>query len=150
MIWSRCWRMADPRNELADIVVPLAPEMMAQAGSVSWRPWAAVLIGILIVALLVWQWHRRRFARALQTVAVAVARQQASPGELAARLDIWARARFRLTRLEVASCPQGLDPADWSDWINALAQLRFAPSPPDGFDTLAALCETAHRWKPHV
>lgn len=142
--------MADPRNELADIIAPLAPEMTAQASGVPLWIGAVGLISIVVVVWAAWLWHRHRFARALQVIVSAVARQQASPGELAARLDTWARARFRLTRLDAASCPQGLDPADWSDWVNTLTQLRFAPSPPGGLDALAALCETARQWEPHV
>lgn len=142
--------MADPRNELADIIVPVAPEVMASASGASWWPWAAGLAGIFLVVLLVWQWHRRRFARALRAIAAAVARQQGAPVELAGRLDAWARARFRLARLDAAGCPQGLDAADWSDWVNAVTQLRFAPSSPGGFEALATLCATARRWKRHA
>ena len=142
--------MADPRNELADIVVPLAPEMAARASGLPLWMWAIGLIGVVCVALFAWQWHRRRFARTLRAIAVAAARRQAVPTELAARLDEWARARFQLTRLDAASCPQGLDATDWSGWVDALTQLRFAPSPPGGMDDLAALCATARQWKRHA
>lgn len=142
--------MADPRNELADIIVPVAPEMAASAGGLPLWLWAVGLIGVVCVALVAWQWHRRRFARTLRAIARAAARQQGAPIELAARLDAWARAQFRLARLDAASCPQGLDANAWSDWVNALAQLRFAPPPPGGMDDLAALCETARQWKRHA
>ena len=150
MIWSRCWHMADPRNELVDVIVPVAPEMTASASSLPLWMWAVGLLGVACVALMIWQWHRRRFARTLRTIAVAVAQQQGTPIELAARLDAWARARFQLTRLDAASCPQGPEAADWSDWVHALTQLRFAPSPPGAMDDLAALCETARQWKRHA
>lgn len=112
--------------------------------------WAAGLLGVAGVMLMVWQWRRRRFARSLRAISVAVARQQGTPVELAVRLDTWARARFQLTRLDAASCPKGLDAADWSSWVNTLMQLRFAPSPPGGMDGLVVLCETARQWKPHA
>lgn len=142
--------MADPRSELADIVVPLAPEIAAHAGALPPWVWAVGLIGVACVALAIWQRRRRRFARALRAIAVAAARRQGASIDLAARLDAWARARFQLTRLDALTCPPGLDPAAWSDWANALTQLRFAPPPPDGFEALAALCETARQWKRHA
>lgn len=141
--------MADPRNELADIIVPVAPEMTARASGLPLWLWAVGLFGAACVALFAWQWHRRRFARTLRAIAVSATRQQGAPTELAARLDDWARARFQLARLDAARCPQGLDAADWSDWVNTLTQLRFAPLPPDGLADLAALCETARQWKRH-
>ena len=142
--------MADPRNELADIIVLVAPEMTARASGLPLWMWTVGLISVACVALMIWQWHRRRFERTLRAIAVAVARQQARPVVLAARLDIWARARFQLARLDAAACPQGIDATGWSDWVNALSQLRFAPSPPSGFEDLADLCETARQWSRHA
>ena len=142
--------MADSRNELADIIVPLAPEMAASASGLPLWLWAVGVLGVACVALLAWQWHRRRFVRTLRKIAGAAARQQGTPTELAARLDGWARARFQLPRLDASTCPQGLDATAWSDWVNALTQLRFAPSPLGGMDDLAALCETARQWKQHA
>lgn len=142
--------MADPRNELADIIVPVAPEMTAGGGGLPLWIWAVGLISLVFVALVAWPWHRRRFERTLRTIAVAVAQQQGTPVELAARLDTWARARFKLARLDAAACPQGIDATGWSEWVHALTQLRFAPSPPGGMDVLAALCETARQWKRHA
>lgn len=142
--------MADPRNELADIVVPVAPAVTASAGGLPWWMWAAGLLAVIGVMLMVWQWRRRRFARSLRVIAAAVARRQGTPVELSRLLDTWARGRFNLTRLEAAHCPQGLDPDVWSDWVNALTHLRFAPSPPGGMDDLAVLCATARQWKQHA
>ncbi|MDP1645113.1 MAG: hypothetical protein Q8L71_06370 [Thiobacillus sp.] len=142
--------MADPRNELADIIVPAAPEVVAAGGGLPLWALAAVLAGAAGVALAAWLWHRRRPARSLRSIAAALAQRQDSLPMLTARLDTWARARFRLARVDAASCPPGLDPSVWTDWANALAQLRFAPPQPDGFDALAALCETARRWERHV
>jgi len=142
--------MADPRSELADIVVPVAPAMTASAGGLPWWMWAAGLLGVAGVMLMVWQWRRRRFARSLRAISAAVARQQGTPVEIARKLDAWARGRFKLSRLEAAHCPQGLDPDNWSDWVNALTQLRFAPTPPGGMKDLAALCATAQTWKSHA
>jgi len=70
--------------------------------------------------------------------------------EIARLLDAWARGRFNLSRLDAAHCPQGLDPDNWSVWVNALTRLRFAPSPPGGTKELAGLCATAQAWKPHA
>ena len=142
--------MADPRNELADIIVPVAPEMTARASGLPLWVWAIGVLGAVCVALLIGLWHRRRFARTLRAIAVAVARRQGTLSDLATRLDDWARARFQLTRLDAARGPQGLDAADWSDWVNALTHLRFAPPSPDGMEDLAALCETARQWKQHA
>jgi len=142
--------MADPRNELADIIVPVAPAMAASAGGLPLWVWAAGLLGVAGVMLTVWQWRRRRFARSLRAISAAVARQQGTPVALSRLLDAWARGRFGLSRLDAENCPQGLDAADWSDWVNALTHLRFAPSPPAGMDELAALCETARQWKRHA
>lgn len=142
--------MADPRNELADIIVPVAPAMTASADGLLLWVWAVGLLGVACVALVIWQWHRHRFARALRAIAVTVARQQGTSVDLSSRLDAWARTRFQLKRLDATNCPRGLDASDWSDWVNALTQLRFAPSPPGGMDDLAALCETARKWKQHA
>ena len=142
--------MADPRNELADIIVPVAPQMAASASGLSFWGWTVGLIVVVVLAaLLAWRWHRRRFARALRAIAAAVDRQQATPVELAGRLDAWARVRFRLARLDAATCPQELDAIAWADWVHGLTQLRFAPSPANGYEDLAGLCETARQWKQH-
>ena len=142
--------MADPRTELADVVVPVAPAMTAHAGGLPVWVWAAGLLGVAGVMLMVWQWRRRRCARSLRAISAAIARQQGTPGEIAHTLDAWARDRFNLSRLEAAHCPQGLDPHTWSDWVNALTTLRFAPSPPGGMEDLTTLCRSARHWKPHV
>lgn len=142
--------MADPRNELADIAAPVAPLMPAGGGGVSlwvWVTGAACGVG---VALLVWLWRRRRPVRALRAITRAVARQQDSVPQLAARLDAWTRAQFCLTRLDAANSPQGLDPAAWSAWVDTLLQLRFAPPRTRGHDALADLCRTAQSWRRHA
>jgi len=142
--------MADPRNELADIIVPAAPAMAPPAGG-SLLLWAgAGLVCVACVALFAWLWQRRRPARALHAIAAAAARQQGTPPALAARLDAWARMRFRLTRVDAARCPAGLDPAVWSDWAKTLEQVRFGSTQPDGFAVLASLCERARVWGRHV
>jgi hypothetical protein len=143
--------MADPRSELADIIVPVAPDVMAGGGN-SLPLWAlaAGLVGVACLVWVVWLWHRRRPARALRALIAAVAQRQDTLPRLAARLDVWARARYRLARVDAATCPPGLDAVAWSAWVNALTQLQFAPPPPDGFDELAALCETARQWRPHA
>ena len=141
--------MADPRNELADIIVPIAPEIAA-TGSNSLL-WVAVGVACVAgIALAAWLWQRRRPARALRQVASAAARQQDTVAALAARLDTWARVRYRLPRVDALRRPSGVDPAAWSEWVRALEQLRFAPSPSDGYVALAALCETARDWERHV
>jgi hypothetical protein len=142
--------MADPRNELADIVVPLAPEVVAKGSGLPLWALAAGLAAIVCVGLATWSWHRRRPARELRHIVAAVNQQQGTLPVLARRLDAWARARFRLPRLEGARCPAGIEPAAWSTWVDALAQLRFASPQPDGFEALAALCQTARRWESHA
>lgn len=141
--------MADPRTELADIIVPAAPGMVATGGSL--LLWGAVGVGCAacVAGALLW-WQRRRPARALRRLAAAAARQEDSVQALAARLDAWTRARFQLPRVDAGRCPGGLDAAAWADWANALTRLRFAPLPPDGHAALAALCETARAWERHV
>jgi hypothetical protein len=141
--------MADPRNELADIVVPAAPEIVAGGGSL--LLWAAVgMACVASIAVVVWLWHRRRPHRALRRLAAAVTSQQDSAEALAARLDAWARARYRVARVEAAQPPNGIDSVAWAEWAHALTQLRFAPPQPDGYAALAALCETARAWERHV
>jgi hypothetical protein len=149
-IWSHDWRMADPRNELADIVVPLAPDMASGASGLPLWGMAAGLAALACVALAAWLWHRRRPARALQAIAAGAAQRHGEWPVLADRLDAWARSRFRLTRLDACNCPHGLDAAIWSAWVKDLTQLRFAPPPPDGWDELATLCRAARRWKRHA
>lgn len=142
--------MADPRNELADIIVPAAPEIVATGSSLpGWVP----LVGILCVALAavaVWLWHRRRPARALRRMAAAVADRQDGVPALAARLDAWARVRYGLPRMDAASCPSGVESDAWADWAKTLTQLRFAAPQPGGFAALARLCEAARAWERHV
>lgn len=141
--------MADPRTELADIIVPAAPEIVATGSSL--LLWGAVALACVVgIAGAAWLWHRRRPARALRRLSVAVARQQDTVPALAARLDAWARVRYRLLRVDAAQCPSGLEPAAWSAWVKALEQLRFAPPPPAGYAALAALCDTARDWERHV
>jgi hypothetical protein len=142
--------MADPRNELADIVVPAAPEAVVASAGSSLALWAAV-VGVLVacVVLAAWLWHRRRSARALHAI-VAAAQRQGNLPTLAARLDDWVRKYFQLTRVDAARCPPGLDPAGWSDWVTTLEQLRFAQPQPDGFVRLFALCRTARSWRRRV
>ena len=147
MIWSPCSHMADPRNELADIIVPAAPVMVPPAGD-SLLLWAAAgLVCVACAVLLAWLWHRRRPARALNRIAAAAARRNEALSVLAARLDAWARKSFQLARVDAAGCPPGLDPAQWSNWATTLAQLRFAPPHPDGYAVLVRLCESARAWR---
>ena len=142
--------MADPRNELADIIGPAAPAMAPPAGD-SLLLWAgAALACVACVVLFAWLWQRRRPARALRVIAAAAAQQQGTPAALAGRLDAWARSAYRLARVDAAACPPGLDPAQWSDWADTLARLRFAPPQPDGYLALAGLCESACGWHRHV
>jgi hypothetical protein len=143
--------MADPRNELADIIVPLAPAVAPTVGGGALLPWALAAVALIAcIVLAAWLWHRRRPLRVLNAIAVAAAQQRTSPSALAARLDAWARARFRLARLDAANCPAGLDADSWSSWAKTLEQLRFAAPKPDGFDELAALCERAREWSRHA
>jgi hypothetical protein len=143
--------MANPRNELADIIVPVAPEVAATAGGAGLVPW--VLLALVLIAcsvLAAWLWHRRRPLRALNAIAVATAQRQSSPAALAARLDAWARRRFRLARLDAANAPAGLDADAWSVWAESLERLRFAAPQAGGFEELAALCERARQWSRHA
>jgi hypothetical protein len=128
--------MADPRNELADIIVPAAPAIAAPAGH-GLALWVAVgLVGVACVMLLAWLWHRRRPVRTLYAIAVAAAQQQGTPPAL--------------VRMDAACCPTGLDPAAWSDWVKMLEHVRFAPPQPAGFVVLARLCERARAWRRHA
>jgi hypothetical protein len=141
--------MADPRTELADIIVPAAPEIVATGSNP--LLWAAVAMACVAgIALVAWLWQRRRPVRALRQVASAVVRQQDAVPALATRLDAWVRARYHLPRVDAAQCPSGIDPAAWFKWVKALEQLRFAPPPPAGYAALTALCETARAWERHV
>jgi hypothetical protein len=141
--------MADPRTELADIIAPVAPATVAAGRSLAgWG--VAALAAVACIALAAWLWHRRRHHRALRRIAAAAGLQQAPVPALAAQLDAWARARLGLARIEAAQCPPGHDPGAWAEWATRLTQLRFAPSQPDAYADLAALCETARVWKRHV
>jgi HAMP domain-containing protein len=142
--------MADPRTELADIVVPAAPEVLAAGGSHLGGWMVAALLVVVGGSLFALWLHRRRPARALLRVAAAVALQQGTVPVLASRLDAWARAHYCLSRVDAARCPSGIEPAVWSEWVTALEQLRFAPPQPDGYAALAALCESARAWERHV
>lgn len=142
--------MADPRSELADIIVPAAPAIVAADGGL---PPEALVLGLAAVAgaaLVAWLWLRHRPLRELGRIARAAALRQDALPVLAARLDAWARARYRLARVTPAGCPPGIAPAAWSGWAQALAQLRFAPPQPGGHDALEALCETARTWGHHA
>lgn len=141
--------MADPRNELADIILPAAPDVVAAGSSLPW--WgAAGMVCVACIAGAAWFWYRRRPARALRRLASTVATQQDSVQALAARLDAWMRARYRMIRVDAARCPPGLDATAWADWVNRLTRLRFAPPAADGYAALAVLCETARAWERHV
>ena len=143
--------MADPRNELADIIAPLAPEVAATAGGGALLPWGLAAVGIVAtVVLAALLWRRRRPLRVLNAIAVAAAQRQSSPSALAARLDAWARTRFWLERVDAANAPAGLDTDAWSAWAVSLERLRFAASKPDDYEELAALCERARQWSRHV
>lgn len=142
--------MADPRNELADIIVPVAPAAVSGASVLPLWTMAAGLAAVICIVLLSWWWHRRRFARALKAISNAAAQQLGAPDAIAVRLDVWARSRFGLVRLEAAASPQGVDAEVWAAWVNSLARLRFAPASPDGWNDLAALCKTARQWSRHV
>ena len=143
--------MADPRNELADIVVPLAPTASAAASGASlwWAVAALVGVACVVLAIIVW-WVRQRFARSLRAITRAVARQQGSPDVLAGLLDAWARGRFRMVRLEASHGPKAIAADAWADWVNDLSALRFAPVSANAWDALSRLCETARQWKTHV
>lgn len=142
--------MADPRDELADIIVPVAPASVPDASAMPLWTMAAGLAAVICIVLLSGWWHRRRFVRALQAISSAVMQQLGAPDMLAGRLDAWARSRFGLDRLEAAASPQGVDADVWTAWVNALARLRFAPASPGNWNDLAALCKTARQWSGHV
>lgn len=143
--------MADPRNELADIIVPVAPEVAATAGGGSLLPWALAALALTACTVLAaWLWYRRRPLRLLNGIALAAAQRQSSPPALAARLDAWARMCFRLARVDAANAPAGLDADAWSVWAATLERLRFAAPQADGFEELDALCERAREWSRHA
>ena len=140
--------MADPRNELADIIAPTAPIAATAAGDDSFLSWAAAaLIAAAAFALLAWRWHRGRPARALGAIVNAAARRQGTAHALAARLDAWTRRYFRLARLDAGRGPDGIDPVAWSHWVRTLERLRFAPQPSDGFAMLIQVCESVRGWR---
>lgn len=142
--------MPDPRQELADIVPPVPPEALAAAGSGA-AGWGIAVLGLAVLAAgLVWYWRRGRAARELRAIAAAAVAQQGTPAALAGRLDAWARARFRQTRLDAAQAQASVAAADWADWVETLARLRFAPARSDDHAALAALCERARAWSRHA
>jgi len=142
--------MADPRQELADIIVPSAPALATPAGNPLFLWVAGGLVCVACVMLLAWLWHRHRPTRALHAIATAAVQQQSTPSTLAAQLDAWVRKTFQLARVDAATCPPGLDPGVWSEWAKALEHLRFAPPQPDGFAVLVNLCESARQWRRHA
>lgn len=141
--------MADPRTELADIVVPLAPPATHAAESAAPGWMIAAAVAVMTLALLAGWWHRRRFTRSLQGICGAVARRQGRPDTLARLLDVWARGRFDLIRLDARQCPKAVAAEEWAEWVDALSTARFAPQSSEAWDTLARLCETARGWKRH-
>jgi hypothetical protein len=142
--------MADPRNELADIIVPVAPAV-PDAGDVAWAPWGVgCLIALIAVALLVGVWYRGRPLRALRKLAAEVAGKHDSVPALAARLDAWTRVCFRLARVDATQPPSGVDPAGWAAWAGTLARLRFASPAGASYDELADLCRRVRDWKCHA
>lgn len=143
--------MADLRDEIADIVVPVAPASVPAAAAAT----PGLVAGGLVVAagvllLLAWLGWRARPARALAAIAAAAAQRRAPVPQLACRLDGWARARFRQARIDAARPPAGIDAAVWADWVARLERLRFAPGAADGHAQLAALCRVAGRWRRHA
>jgi hypothetical protein len=142
--------MADPRNELADIVVPVAP-VVPGAGDGAWMPWAVGgLIALIAVALLVGVWYWARPLRVLHKLSAEIAGKHDSVPALAARLDAWTRVRFRLARVEATQPPAGVDPAGWAAWAGTLARLRFASPEGASYDELADLCRRVRDWKRHA
>lgn len=142
--------MADPRTELADIVVPLAPAATQAAAGVSPGWMIAAAVAVMTLALLAAWWHRRRFTRSLEGIGRAVARRQGRPDTLARLLDVWARGRFGLIRLDARQCPKGVATDEWAEWVEAVSRARFAPTSPEAWEALACLCESARRWKRHA
>lgn len=142
--------MADPRNELADIVVPLTPALTAGGSNLMGVVLIAGLTGVICMVLAVWWWRRGRSARTLKAITAAVMEQQDTVSAWAGRLDTWARNRFRLTRLDANQSPPGLDVVAWHIWVNGLAKLRFAPESAGEWDELAALCQAARLWASHA
>lgn len=142
--------MPDPRQELADIVPPSPPGAIAAADG-DLAGWGLAALGVAVLAAgLAWGWRRGRAARGLRAIAVAAAARQGTPAVLAGRLDAWARARFRLTRLDAAQAPAGVAAVDWADWVVTLERLRFAPATTGDLATLASLCTRARSWSRHV
>lgn len=142
--------MADPRVELADIIVPLAPAAATQAGgTAAWFALAAGLALLVLTGGALVRWRRRRFVRSLDGICRAANRQQGGVALLAGLLDVWARGRYRRAWLDAAQPPQSVDAATWAQWVEALAALRFAPVSETSRDTLARLCAGARQWPPH-
>ncbi|MBT9569060.1 MAG: hypothetical protein IV085_12255 [Thiobacillus sp.] len=142
--------MADPRNELADIVVPLAPAATDTAANAAMGWLVAGLVAIVVLAMLAgWGWHRRRFVRSLEGICGAIARQQGRPDTLAGLLDVWARGRFDLIRLDARVCPTSVAAEEWADWVDAVSAARFASPSSDAWDALSHLCKSARQWNRH-
>ena len=142
--------MADPRNELADIVVPVAPAVPG-AGDVAWMPWeVGGLIALVAVVLLVGVWYRGRPLRALRKLSAEITGKHDSVPALAGRLDAWTRTRFLLSRVEATQPPAGVDPAGWAAWAGTLARLRFASPEGASYDELADLCRRVRDWQRHA
>lgn len=141
--------MADPRVELADIVVPLAPATSATVGTVAWIGIAVGLALLTLASGLLIRRRRRRFVRRLEGICRAANRRQGDPVVLAGLLDVWARGRYGHARLDAGEPPASVDAAAWAQWVDALAALRFAPASETSWDTLARLCAGARQWPPH-
>lgn len=138
--------MADPRDELADIVVPLAPAAAQAPDAV---PWVALAAALIVLAALAWftlRRHRRRFARGLDRIGAAVARREGRPDALAGQLDRWARARYGLARLDPGCVPASVARDDWVAWVDDLAALRFGPASDAHWEALARLHARATLW----
>ena len=144
--------MADPRDELADIVVPVAPTASAGADASVWIAGgvvAVVTIVAIVAVLAALRWRRRRFVRRLSGLCDAVARRGDQPEKLASLIDAWARERFGVRRLDPNQPGAAINAREWNEWTAALAELRFAPASDAAWEVLAQLCARARSWPPH-